>query len=479
MKRWLLISSFGLFCSLSAGANNSPTAADIDVTTEDSILLTYEQFSQLTHAEQKTYIKKLRETMLDVAQAFPEFAAEGFSRSQFYAELWRLNFQNAFGQTDNQGFDTGTIISYVRYADNEAKKYAQAISQTKIATLDTAGKAHLVEQYRQALYWSASAASQAYNIPNKKTRENLLRTTVSPTKKLIETEEAKVKQVASESEYSIARDQYFKKAHRGELPSATTEFPEGAWVSFSERLSTQPSGKPTVTNAEVSASLTDAKEPSPENAAPQGKPNTSNNSYYRCMYSGFVIKSHPCVAPSKLPWDLKGLDSKSFTCEGGTVMCNPFLFGFKSDCSWSATATEIPETCTASAKPYCVRRGLYATKNCGEASNNDAALEAAVHLIHNNALAFNQYGESFQALCNQGLINFNSYKGQLKPQNTKKTKADIKRTCDNARVQMAKIKKRYLILKGSSTSSKPPGATGESSSPKPAPKDAESATGKQ
>lgn len=467
MKIWLLISFFGLFCALSA-----PASVPTD---DESILLTYEQFARLTRAEQKTYVKKMRETLADVAQAFPEFTLDGSARSQFYAQLWRLSFQNALSQSasENRAFDTGTIFSYVKYANSEAKKYAQAVTDTKTATLDDAEKAHLVEQYRQALYWSASAASQAHNIPNKKTRETLIRSTVNPTKNLIESAEAKVKSVANESEYSLARDQYFKKAHRGELPSGSTEFPEGAWVSFSERLPTQPPAKAAATGT----ASTTKEAPTAKSAAPE-KPNTSDNGYYRCMYSGFVVKSHPCVAPNKLPWDLHGLDAKTFICENNTVMCNPFLFGFKAECDWSTSSTTIPEACSANAKPYCVHRGLYATKNCGEASNNDGALEAAVHLIHSNPLVFNQYGESFQALCNHGLINFNSYKGQLKPQNTKKTKADIKRTCDNARVRMAEIKKRYQVLKapapGPSTAQP---ATKPTTTTPPATKD--SSTGQQ
>ncbi len=466
-------------------------AAAIVEEAETPILLTYEQFSHLTNAEQKTYVKKLREIMEEMSAAFPELAREISARSSFFAQMWSLNFQTALGE-ETDSIPIEAIESYVKYANGEARKYSQNITQTKISNLSEKEKGLLVEQYRQSLYWSASAAAQTYNITDKNIREQLLKNYVNPTKKKIEDTEERVKQFANEAEYSEARDQYFKKAHRGELLPGQDGFPSGALLAYGERLNPHSNLANTPDKIEVpkAAKADDEKKIPPvenkvENKKTENKDekkiekkisakkntateilNTSNSSYYRCMYAGFILKNGPvCMAPSTLPWDLDGLDKKTFICENGTIMCNPFLFGFKTNCDWGdAIEKNKTDACMKSATPYCVKTGLYATKNCGSISNNESALQAAVQLINRNIAAFNQFGVSFGELCNKGLIDFNSYKGKRTPINIKKTKNDIKRTCDSARVRMAEIEKRFLVTKGSKTKKNSPSPAAEKAS---------------
>lgn len=468
MKKWLLIPVMNLALSLQSFAQ-TPSPFE-----SESILLNYEQFSHLTHSEQKTYVKKLRETMLEVARAYPEVAAELSARSTFYAQLWALNLATAFGEA---AYSPETISTFIRYANDQAARYASSIEKAKTSNLSDKEKTKLVEEYRQALYWSAAAASQAHNISNASVREKILRESVTPAQKQVENLESKVKQFASEDDYKNARDNFFKKAHQGELlPGAP--LPNGALVTYGERLtaSTQnprkevvekpkvekkPEVKPEEKKAEVKPEEKKQEkkvaEKAPEKkaeviepvvkAAPAEKATTSNDAFYRCMYAGFVIKNHPCSAPSKLPWELQGINDEEFVCSNGTIMCNPFLFGFKAACDWSKADDKGKKECVEKAQPHCVRPGLYATRNCGEVSNNDDSLEAAVHLIHKNPAAFNQYGKSFDDLCNKHLINFNSYAGHSK--NAARTKNDITRTCDSARKRMDEIKKRYMIYKES------------------------------
>src|SRR5690349_8859317 len=88
MKNWILL-ILGVFLSLPTFAVSSRTETD------ESILLSYEQFSHLTKAEQLTYVKKMREIMVDVSKAFPGYAQAQSLRSSFYAQMWSLGLSTA------------------------------------------------------------------------------------------------------------------------------------------------------------------------------------------------------------------------------------------------------------------------------------------------------------------------------------------------------------------------------------------------
>lgn len=476
MKRWLLIPLLSLAISTQSFAQTSTGYQT------EKILLSYEEFAQLTHTEQKTYVKKLREVMIEVSKAYPEMAEEMSARSSFYAQLWVLALKDAMAQPE---VNDEVTEKFVEYANSQAEKYISEVEKTKTDKLSSSRRGEYAGQYREALYWSAASAQYAHSIKDSAARKKAL-ASIAATKDKVEKTEAKVKTVVNESEYRQARDDYFKKAHDGQL-MVNTPYPKETLIDYGERLPAsnpaapasapkeekktepakpepkkeekkpEPAVKPEPKKDEKKPEKKEDKpaaEPKKETAPAATKPadekaaDTKTGALYRCMYAGFVIKQHPCVAPSQLPWDLKGLDNSKFICTNGTIMCNPFLFGFKSSCDWSkATDEKGAQECYSKAQPYCVKPGLYATKNCGEASNNDAALEAAVQLIHNNAAAFNMYSNSFGDLCQKQLIDFNSYEGQLIPKNTARTKADIKRTCDSARKRMKDIRQRYNVFR--------------------------------
>lgn len=607
MKNWLLIPL--LSCSLAFPAGAQPNQYE-----RESILLSYDEFSQLTHAEQMTYVKKMREIMINMAGAFPEMAQQDPSRADIYAQMWSMLFGTAEGA---DAYSADVIKAYVDSANEQAQEYYNAVSKAKTTGLSESEKQKVAEQYRQALYWAASAASQANGISDAKARSEAL-ASLSDTKAKLENIEPKVKAVANEGDYRIARDDYFKKAYQGEL-TTDAPFPNGALADYGTRLNNSnsrpsnldkfqknngnPAQVPDLINDAVNADAakvkaeadakakadadakkkaeadakakaaaasaasapagisadmqTAAKAKAASDAAAKAKVETSASSataassastsgtdgghkhrarkestasssdsssssssgsshssgtgspmgfspagssaqnlppaegsgdnghswsgkikpaekkaddksaktadgagvYYRCMYAGFVIQKHPCVAPEKLPWEnVKGLDEGKFACGKGTIMCNPFVFGFKSSCDAKKPAeTGKPDPCFADAKPFCVKPGLYATKNCGEVSNSDASLEMAVRLISANPSIFNQFARSFVDLCDKKLINFNSYKGQVK--NKARTEADINRTCDAARTRMNEIKKRYALFKEKAKPAAPAGAS--------------------
>ncbi|HEY8272503.1 MAG TPA: hypothetical protein VIG33_16540 [Pseudobdellovibrionaceae bacterium] len=521
MKFWALAPLVACLFSLQAFAT-APRK-----TTRPQILLSYAQFSHLTNAEQKTYIKKLREVMEEMSKAFPEFAQEMSARSSFFAQMWNSNFPAAYGEANPlASFDIGKLEKYIREMDIQAKLYLDDIANTNPKKLSEENQDLYVEKYRQALFFAASAETTARHIPDKKTGKYLLTRVINPTRKRVEELEAKVKPFG-EIRYSQARDDYFKKAHEDNF-DLNTPYPLDARVPYGERLQLQkpddlppiaytkdpkPNLNPTVkvdpndklklpttprafpksdssTVGIVSSENVSDMPPIPQSASnSEGRPpppqlitedqksetpptpkvdakkedqpvpkaasseettGTAKSKkpdfgFYRCMYAGFVIKKGPdCKGPSSLPWDLEGLDTETFVCENGSIMCNPFLFGFKSSCKWDdASENNKTDTCMSSAKPYCVSKGVFATKNCSSISTSDNALQAAVQLSHKNPKAFDLFQTSFEELCDKGLIDFNGYEGKRK----EKTKEDILRTCAVAQIRMDALKLHYLIPK--------------------------------
>lgn len=403
----------------------------------------------LTNAEQKTYVKKVRELIAEMAETFPYFAEEMSARSSLFQHLWNLGLPAANSE-ELSGYTDEAISYAVERSLQNAMGYYKAVDAVKVSKLPDYAKTETAEKYRQSLYWVSVAAAQAHKIQNKELRKKTLETIVIPASKAVLSNEHKIKTIASEPEYAFARDEILKKALAGEI-GVTASFPVPGLKYFGEKLTNPNIPPPPQKQAQEKNKTPEQKlpDPVPPTTAKNPLPSTEANAhYYRCIYAGYVIKQDPCIAPSELPWELSGLDSKNFSCEDGTVMCNPFIFGFSSQCDWmTALEKGRTENCWSSAKPYCVKPGLYATKSCTALSNSDNSLQAAVELIRQNKTAFNQFGESFADLCFKGLIDFNSYPRKRTPQNKQKTKDDIKRTCTVASARIKEIEKRYGFTK--------------------------------
>ncbi|WP_413288544.1 hypothetical protein [Bdellovibrio sp. HCB337] len=433
----------------------------------------------LTPAEQKTYVKKMKEMVSEMAVTFPYFAEEMSARSSLFEQLWRMNAPTAFGNADALPSDS-YLYSHAIDSARMARDYYTDISRARVANMTVAQKSELVEKYRQSLYWAAASAGAAHHIRNNDLRKMVLSEVSKKTARDVIRAESKIKTIADESEYAEVRKQFLNKGLEGKLSIIETQFPPNSLIQYGRTLSSSniPANRPAETSAApATTSAPPATQPAAPPAAqpeadkpaaattnepemplpvpvPPGKfdpnaPAVPLANSYRCMYAGFIIPNDPCIAPSELPWKLDGL-GEDFACGGGTVMCNPFMFGFKSaSCGWvDAIEKGRTDKCWAEAKPYCVKPGLYATKSCTDLSNNDDSLQAAVELIRRNETAFNELGNSFQDLCKLERINFNSYPRKRTAQNIERSKADIKRTCKVAEGRMDEIAKRYGITKG-------------------------------
>lgn len=437
MKKWGAASLLFFLLSVSALAENS----NEELYTPGTFFITHEQFMSLTPAEQLTYVKKIREVIVEMAETFPYFTEEMSARSSLFQQLWTLNIPEA--QSDEapnpkSGYD------YVAFSLSEANSYLKEIKEANSATLSDQQKQELISKYRQAMYWTSIAAREIGPLPKTKykTQRNRLMSDIRKTTTEIDNFEKKIIAISpkqDDSEFKSVRDNYLKKALAGQL-SSKAEIP----------TRNHPSAKDKKGSAQKETSLKDPESAMAGGSAPV-EPNKAQTSepaefnmekpLYRCMYAGFVIKKDPCMAPRTLPWDLKPLDKNTFVCASGTIMCNPLVFGLKTECDQSS----LPEKCLSGAKPYCVKPDREATKNCAKMSNNTQSLQATVDLIKANKAVSLEFGKSFQDLCYNGLIDYNSYPRKRTEKNKQRTRDDIKKTCKVANERIQAIKKHYNL----------------------------------
>lgn len=200
--------------------------------------------------------------------------------------------------------------------------------------------------------------------------------------------------------------------------------------------------------ADEEKSRDDAEEPPADPAIPVEQPPEILG--YRCMYAGFVIKEDPCRGPSQLPegMSFKGIDAASFVCEADEILCNPLLFGVVAECELKADAEEAKNTeCLAQAKPLCVPRGKYATRECATRSAGDKGLESAATLIKMNPEVWRDYRISFYELCDDEMIAFNGFVHRKNGDSTipERTLTDVRQTCENAKGRLTKLVNDYRV----------------------------------
>lgn len=172
--------------------------------------------------------------------------------------------------------------------------------------------------------------------------------------------------------------------------------------------------------------------PAPRVAAPP----SHGRRAFRCMYSGWVVKTDPCAPQTSFPADYKlnGIDSGKMKCPNGKTMCNPTLFGLvvPKECKKLSD-------CISNATPICVPTGAWPTVDCFNASTPQFTLMAA-DLIKDNSAVWDQYNKDFADLCNEEKINSNPFAEAHNQRNNKATakaiRDDIRKTCKFAQNQL-------------------------------------------
>lgn len=178
---------------------------------------------------------------------------------------------------------------------------------------------------------------------------------------------------------------------------------------------------------------------------------------YRCMYAGFVIQHDPCRGPTQLPEGIsfRGVHDVDFFCDADQILCNPLLFGVVSECDIKIDATdETNLACLAQARPLCVSRGQFATRECATRSGGDKALESAAVLIRMNPIVWRDYRIGFFELCDDEMIAFNGFvhrRGGTANNVPERTLTDVRRTCENARRRLVQLVEQYRVDGGRPT----------------------------
>jgi len=528
MKQWVLLPIAFLFSFQTSFASTTNLH-------QESILLTYQQFMSLTQAEQLTYVKRLREMVLEMNEQNPNLAAQLEQKSTLFAQLWSMSFQEARGDdppAPSGGVNLGNISTdeakqIIEITLQNANDYSKAVAdKIKAGNLSDQDKGMIDQQYQQSLYYAKIASYIAHNtIKDTSIRDKVIQEQLTPALQTIQSNETSLKTAIPQAKSLKNADSFIAQIKSGENADHTTVFSKQDLVPYGDPIKpvaltpdTPAKGKKAKNKkakddsdtAAAPAVKTDTKpkdksssgttvtgnipseKDTPGRLAPAGyggsSPSSSGDTpgrlapagyggsaptaadkaseqkhtgeivggiFYRCMYSGFVIKDDPCMAPKTLPWELKGLDSKNFTCSGGLVLCNPLVFGVQTKCDWNnALEKDRTKACWDGAKPYCVKKGKFPTKDCAELSQNDGSLQAAAELIRNNPDVYKQFAKSFDELCNKNMINLNGYGNKKRSEASKQyIKNDIEVTCAVARERMDDVKKKYPMAADTSSTS--------------------------
>jgi hypothetical protein len=455
MKIWSLI-PLALLFSLQVSAKST-------FTEDQYLMLTPSEFSSLTHAEQKTYIKKLREIFVEINEGSPHLAAEFVARSSVFASLMNAGVAEAQAAEAKPDYGYG-----VDYAVMNARAYLKAVNLANKTKLSDDDKKLMVAQYEQAIKYTQS-------IPNlinsgvkadaftKEQKDYADKAQADMTKEMDTTAE-KIKSVSANSPALKHWESAKVDMVDGKFPNSTSGMvPFGDAIpglKKSEKVAapaavtatTEKTGK-----SKVTVGTTSDKESAKESKDSKEKDKGEKTKLlYRCMYSGFIIKNDPCRGPTKLPFELNGLnfkaktdgkntlfEPKDFKCDKeDEIICNPLVFGARVDCDWKNTPEKDRYAkCMMTSKPYCVSAGGYATRDCDKQSNNDTAIEVAVYVMSltdaNKKVAID-FNKSFSELCDGHLIDFN------RSANKAKTLGDISRTCEVARTRLKAIRSKYV-----------------------------------
>lgn len=309
MTKRILVPLVFLFASPVFSASKSASKI------EGPILISYEQFSNLTHAEQKTYVKKLREMMLAIEERNPKMAADLLRNSPLLRQIASLSFPTAEAQSksaksgeradglskeDGENFDAAD-----EYWD-EANKLRTALAQTTSQkTISDSDKANLAARYRDSLAWLGSSAVHANQIKDKANKDLYLSYVRDELKEIEKLEPIVLKNLpASEkdkakSEFTEVRDKFVKPSLEGSLdPNTKITFAKDL-VRFDQRKideAKRAASKPATTSTAAPAATAAAAPAAPAATAPAKAPPAAAAPATKAgMESGSAKSSTPAI----------------------------------------------------------------------------------------------------------------------------------------------------------------------------------------
>jgi hypothetical protein len=355
--------------------------------------LTHKQFMKLKPIDQEAYVRDLQDIFVGLSNS-----------SQYFAEF-ELEKRSI---ASNRPSDSQIARMRLAEAQDELKKFSEMIAAKKSGkAIDEAELNRMARIVRNDLI---SAAHHANLLPRQE-------------------QEARIKEIK-------ATNQKFEEVYRPNRGLVTSSDSRN-WAEQSglivRRITSPESPKQT------------ASQVAPQKAAPiVAKP----VSQPLCVYAGFVIKGDRCRSEQKLPFVLRGINVETFKCEDPQILCNPFIFGFKSSCA-EGNFSE----CLKDAKPVCTNKIKTATSFCAEQAKDEKYLKRAASLIANNKDAYENFSKDFHGLCDEGKIRDNIHLKQTADGNPRKNYqgllADTVQTCSIAKKHLALVTERYRTLASS------------------------------
>ncbi|MBC7420175.1 MAG: hypothetical protein H7328_05555 [Bdellovibrio sp.] len=338
----------------------------------DSFLfLTYEEIQTLTPAEKKAYINSVKQISND-----------------FDDSISALKSQNAKWSFLFDGLKTKVVHAAEPIGDNiherspndirmENAKISYVIARSQMLARITTYSGPGTKQYAKELY------DDSYE------RLQLL------SKRQLSDEERKnfVKNLNAlrEAQTDVAKIDPRILKYDHSLDNLISNFGSNKKSKKQEEveIETEYKAKPSATLAPPPLPTQDTMRPAPiEGKYKESKMITESRPSPSCIYAGFIIQKAKCSPPTSLPtgFSLKEISSSDFRCgkPGGTVMCNPLLFGYKN----SGTA-------------YCLEPAVNASAECSHLSDNTENIKRLLALWGNpeNKKVIEQYQSDLNQLC--------------------------------------------------------------------------------
>lgn len=384
-------------------------------------IITYDQFAALTAAEQMNYVKEMRKVMTDLSKHSAVFA---FAKPAMSSKRSPAN-------------DAGQAVD-PEDAENVMTLYKAWRERGKAG--DT------VDAVEQSAWYLATAKQLASRLEDP-SRKYLFDESILLEQADVAARAKKLARGASPADVQRLKDVEALQAKTKTQDAAAIR---DIAIPYSKLM--KPDGGRLIANVEAPQGdnlVPPADIPNQPPAAAEKRP---DGTFYRCLYAGFVIKHDPCAPPSTLPegFGLADVDPAAYTCAAGETLCNPFLYGVKSDCKADPVKSdEDNRTCLAKSKGLCIRNlgGTSASAECARQAGEDS-LRSAVALIRLNAVSFVKFRQGFHELCDARLVQMNglSYWKNGSPRELpEKAKKDLDVTCGTARTQMKKLAEKYGV----------------------------------
>lgn len=433
----------GLICS--ASTSTASTAASNSNLEKKSRFLSHQEWSNLSFAKQKKYLKGLQEIFAKMDER-SDFFAQTSSETRSPSSSFRLH-----------SIESNAQIS-LQIARGETSK---AESQ-----LRNGNKEQALDYYMTSMRNLGKARIQIFTLVNEDNKNKLFAewTSIYESNRSLQ---QRLQDPVSKSEIERLNQthQRFSKADYWDQNNQDQQ-PDVAYY-FSDYVPRARTMSPAMATAASRPAVAHIPAPPPSTlATPPTSPKTSSipptaastvqvsDEFFLCMYGGFIIKTGSCRGQTELPTDMRfnGVSIEKFNCEAPTILCNPLLFGARTSCpaeKLSAIREKKSQAseCLPNFEKLCTLPSISATKDCQGLSQKDPrSLDVAVILIENNPQIWSNYTKSFDLLCNKEKINLNLFtqmKEGEKRANEEYLKQDIRKTCAWANEQLLKLKEKF------------------------------------